>query len=211
MAGWHGGFWITRARQCRHLMVVLPFATIISALPQECGVPTAGPVLDGIDLVEAHGLAGKNASLPRGVEAHAVTAFGYRFLFVTDANAAAFRLDPTAYVPRYGGYCGVAMTGNDDCCAPLQACLGPTCVHRKLRYPLASASASLCDRVAPFLSALLRLLHRPFARLRLALTRRHCFRIFQLRRLLWESHLLLFPTSQTWLGPVAISQHSLGR
>ena len=131
---------------------MLTFAVSLLATPQQCGEPGAGPVLGGIDLVEAAALAGHNVSLPRGTEAHGVNAFGYRFLFASEANAEAFRSDPDAHVPRFGGYCGIAMTGHDQCCAPLKACLGPTCVHRDERcaalFPIGTIRADSAKPVA---------------------------------------------------------------
>jgi hypothetical protein len=134
--------------------MLLALLAAVSAKPPQCGEPGAGPVLGGIDLVEASALAGQNASVPRGSEMHGVNAFGYRFLFVSEANAAAFQSDPAAHVPRFGGYCGIAMTGHDDCCLPLPACLGPTCIHLDKRYaalPMPSIFR-LCGKLLHFLT-----------------------------------------------------------
>lgn len=107
---------------------------VAAALGAQCGNPEAGPALGGIDLIEAASVSGQNASLRRGSETHGVNAFGYRFLFVSGANADTFRSEPASHVPLYGGYCGIAMTGHDDCCSPHKACLGPTCLNLNESY-----------------------------------------------------------------------------
>ena len=68
---------------------------------------------------------------PFGTVDHQVTLGNYSFWFETAANARAFTANVSRFAPRYGGYCGIAMTGRDDCCAPAKFCLGPTCTHRE--------------------------------------------------------------------------------
>ena len=82
--------------------MALALVAAVSATPPQCGNPQAGPALGGIDLIDAASLSGQNASLRRGSETYGVNAFGYRFLFVSGANADAFSSDPASHVPLYG-------------------------------------------------------------------------------------------------------------
>eukprot|EP00729_Bicosta_minor_P002357 gene2357-29344_t len=106
-----------------------------------CGDPHAGPVLGGIDLVAAVDNAGKNVSQVKGDLR--VTLGEYNFMFTSTDNAAKFLANVSAYVPRYGGYCGIAMTGHDSCCKPMQYCLGPTCTLQNGHWDSEGAAANL--------------------------------------------------------------------
>ena len=174
--------------------MLLSLLAAASAKPPQCGDPGVGPVLGGIDLVEASTLAGQNVSVPHGSEMHGVNAFGYRFLFVSEANAVAFQSNPAAHVPRFGGYCGIAMTGHDDCCAPLPACLGPTCIHLDQRYtapppPPPPSPLPSGQHLSTFWNLLHLFTHIPL------------FRACQLRPVCGRPRLFLLAGSQTLLGP----------
>lgn len=126
---------------CLWIFFLIAVAVAIPPAQQPCGDPAAGPVLGGIDLVAAAGglgtTGGTVGTLLEGSPNHAVQLGSYSFWFVSAEHAMAFTTNVDRFVPRYGGFCGVAMTGHDDCCSPAAFCLGPTCVHREsaLRSP----------------------------------------------------------------------------
>ena len=67
----------------------------------------SGAAIKGYDPV-AYFVSGKPM---RGLEEHAVTHAGARWLFSNAENKALFERDPAKYIPAYGGYCayGVAQ------------------------------------------------------------------------------------------------------
>jgi len=125
---------MARSGRALAALCVLACMAPVYARTQQCGDPTKGPVLGGVDLVAAVRQAGLNTSDPFGSSDNAVLLGNYTFWFQSPGNALEFTHNATAYVPRYGGYCGIAMTGHDDCCAPLKYCLGPTCTKQHLSY-----------------------------------------------------------------------------
>jgi YHS domain-containing protein len=82
------------------------------ALPLEVNIDATGVVIRGYDPVayftEGRPIAGRSdLSVDYG---------GGKYLFATSANRDAFKANPEAYVPQYGGYCafGVAMEKKFD-------------------------------------------------------------------------------------------------
>ncbi len=70
----------------------------VNALPD-------GVAMDGLDVV-----AYFSGTPARGVAEHSVNYKGRSWLFSSADNAAAFASDPTAYEPRYNGWCAYAVS-----------------------------------------------------------------------------------------------------
>jgi hypothetical protein len=90
----------------RHLLAVTLAAALLP-LPA-----LAGPWLteDGTALSGHDPVAYFTEGAPRpGDPAIALDWDGVRWLFATEANREAFRADPAAFAPQYGGYCAWAM------------------------------------------------------------------------------------------------------
>ena len=77
-----------------------------SALAESAGIYNEGGVaIGGADPV-AYFTEGKPVI---GSTDHAVTWDGVEWRFASEANRAAFEMDPARYAPEYGGYCAWAM------------------------------------------------------------------------------------------------------
>ena len=110
-----------------------------------CGEPNKGPVLGGIDIVDAwaKALKARNATAPsqgprlphmaeapplRGSAEHVFTTQdGFALHFATEANRDAYAADPAKYALGAGGYCGLGASGRDPRCANGDHCRGPAC------------------------------------------------------------------------------------
>ena len=120
------------------LMRQAAFITALAAAGQAafdaCGEPNKGPVLGGIDIVDAwaKALKARNATAPsqgprpphpaeapplRGSAEHAfATQDGFALHFATEANKDAYAADPAKYPLGAGGYCGLGASGRDPRC-----------------------------------------------------------------------------------------------
>merc|ERR1711924_355055 len=84
-----------------------------------CGAASAGPVLNGIDIVDAFqaAKAGHSAVPQKGSPANNYTdSAGFTFYFISAANAASYKASPSSYPVGAGGYCGLAVSGGDPAC-----------------------------------------------------------------------------------------------
>ena len=99
-----------------------------------CGEPNKGPVLGGIDVVDAwaKALKARNATVSnqgprpppmaeapplRGSAEHVFTTEdGFALHFATEANRDAYAADPAKYPLGAGGYCGLGASGRDPRC-----------------------------------------------------------------------------------------------
>lgn len=73
-----------------------------------CMDASAGPVLDGRDVVAYWSLDG-DADAVVGDPRHATTFAGYSFHFASRENQALFEANPTKYVPQWGGFCAYGV------------------------------------------------------------------------------------------------------
>jgi hypothetical protein len=96
-------------RHCLLAIVTVAGAASIPSVSGDCGAPSKGPVLGGVDLVEIvrngpHSVE----SPPQGSSEFAVTnptiAGNYTFWFQSTENAATFESSPSRYLPAYGGF-----------------------------------------------------------------------------------------------------------
>ena len=80
---------------------------------QECGTPSEGPVLKGVDVVEMRKtFLNDNSTKPvKGISDFSATYQGYNWWFVSEENKNSFMNDTSIYVPMYGGYDAYPMTG----------------------------------------------------------------------------------------------------
>ncbi|CAH0371991.1 unnamed protein product [Pelagomonas calceolata] len=126
-----------------------------------CGEPTKGPVLGGIDVVDAwaKALKARNATvsnqgprLPhlaeapplRGSAEHAFTTpDGFALHFATEANRDAYAADPAKYALGAGGYCGLGASGRDPRCANGDHCRGPACGTSPLTFQVSGVDGKL--------------------------------------------------------------------
>lgn len=96
-----------------------------------CSDPkTTGPVLNGIDIVETFtSAAAGNATVPPvGSEKFSYTDDeGFEWHFISQANMNSYLLDPSKYPIGAGGYCSLAISGNDPACN-YEVCTGPACL-----------------------------------------------------------------------------------
>jgi hypothetical protein len=96
-----------------------------------CGDASLGPVLNGVDIVATFEAAKAGASIvpPAGSEEYSYTTDeGFVFWFESAANAATYADAPEAYPLGAGGYCGLAVSGNDPACNN-ELCKGGACVE----------------------------------------------------------------------------------
>jgi YHS domain-containing protein len=77
----------------------------LAAATHECGDPSLGPVLGGVDFVATMMSGDPKAAPTMGSSAFNDSALGgYTFFFDNEANLDAFRANRTKYAPKYGGY-----------------------------------------------------------------------------------------------------------
>eukprot|EP00752_Nemacystus_decipiens_P003719 g3427.t2 len=69
--------------------------------------------LGGIDVVAYFSLEEDDTAVPGSTEFVSVFG-GYRFLFASAANKVLFEVEPSAYVPKYGGFCGTGIAEESD-------------------------------------------------------------------------------------------------
>lgn len=69
----------------------------------ECMLTTSGPVMDGYDIVEYFNLK-PGANGRKGSEEFESTFGGYTFRFANNKNMKAFGIEPTSYLPQFGGF-----------------------------------------------------------------------------------------------------------
>ena len=126
-----------------------------------CGEPTKGPVLGGIDVVDAwaKALKARNATAPsqgprlphmaeapplRGSAEHAFTTKdGFALHFATEANKDAYAADPAKYPLGAGGYCGLGASGRDPRCPEGGHCRGPACGTSPLTFQVSGVDGKL--------------------------------------------------------------------
>ena len=126
-----------------------------------CGEPTKGPVLGGIDVVDAwaKALKARNATVSnqvprpphmaeapplRGSAEHVFTTKdGFALHFATEANKDAYAADPSKYALGAGGYCGLGASGRDPRCANGDHCRGPACGTSPLTFQVSGVDGKL--------------------------------------------------------------------
>merc|ERR1719262_1705986 len=121
-----------------------------------CGEPTKGPVLGGLDVVDAwaKALEARNATahLPPGAAAPPLrgsaehvftTKDGFALHFATEANRDAYAADPSKYPLGAGGYCGLGASGRDPRCANGDHCRGPACGTSPLTFQVSGVDGKL--------------------------------------------------------------------
>jgi len=126
-----------------------------------CGEPTKGPVLGGIDVVDAwaKALKARNATVSnqgprpppvaaapplRGSAEHVFTTKdGFALHFATAANRDAYAADPSKYALGAGGYCGLGASGRDPRCANGDHCRGPACGTSPLTFQVSGVDGKL--------------------------------------------------------------------
>ena len=86
--------------------LALPFARVSHATPYRVSTNREGIAMQGYD---AHAYWTTNAARP-GDPLHVVEWRGKPWHFATAEDAEAFRADPLAYEPQFGGYCTRAMS-----------------------------------------------------------------------------------------------------
>ena len=91
------------------IVTVAAAASIPTAEGGECGKPSKGPVLGGVDMVQIVRNGPHPVDPPpQGSSEFAVTnpiiAGNYTFWFQSAENAATFESSPSRYLPAYGGY-----------------------------------------------------------------------------------------------------------
>jgi len=93
----------------------------------DCG-NSAVPFLGGVDVVEYWNFDDESATGVAGKDEWQHRHNGYTFYFASKANLKLFKADKTKYMPKYGGFCTWAVTG--EYCSdgyPWAAdCLGPS-------------------------------------------------------------------------------------
>jgi len=108
------------------------FFTLASAENMiKCGTPSAGPVLNGLDLVETlKSLAYGNAPVFANSTEHSyVDEDGFVFQFASEENKETYLANVDLYQIGAGGYCGFAVSGFDPACgSDGDSCNGPACL-----------------------------------------------------------------------------------
>ena len=132
-----------------------------------CGTPEAGPVLGGVDVVDAwakalgaqnvpapppgapraapgRALAGAEAPPLKGSAEHVYTTKdGFAFHFATPENRDAYALDPAKYPLGAGGYCGLGASGRDPRCPGGGECRGPACGTSPVTFQISGVDGKL--------------------------------------------------------------------
>ena len=145
----------------RQAALVAALAAAGQAAFDACGEPTKGPVLGGIDIVDAwaKALKARNATAPsqgprlphmaeapplRGSAEHAFTTQdGFALHFATEANRDAYAADPAKYPLGAGGYCGLGASGRDPRCPEGGHCRGPACGTSPLTFQISGVDGKL--------------------------------------------------------------------
>ena len=140
----------------RQAALVTALAAAGRAAFDACGEPTKGPVLGGLDVVDAwaKALEARNATahLPpmaaapplRGSAEHVFTTKdGFALHFATEANRDAYAADPSKYPLGAGGYCGLGASGRDPRCANGDHCRGPACGTSPLTFQVSGVDGKL--------------------------------------------------------------------
>ena len=107
-----------------------------------CGSPSSGPVLNGVDGVATYNLAkSSQAGSQPPIMGTSDNAFkdaeGFEFYFSSAENAALYKKNPENYPVGAGGYCGLAVSGNDPMCSA-SVCEGPACLTSDSTYEMAN-------------------------------------------------------------------------
>ena len=145
----------------RQAALITALAAAGQAAFDACGEPTKGPVLGGIDIVDAwaKALKARNATAPsqgprlphmaeapplRGSAEHAFTTRdGFALHFATEANRDAYAADPAKYALGAGGYCGLGASGRDPRCPEGGHCRGPACGTSPLTFQISGVDGKL--------------------------------------------------------------------
>ena len=145
----------------RQAALITALAAAGQAAFDACGEPTKGPVLGGIDIVDAwaKALKARNATAPsqgprlphmaeapplRGSAEHAFTTKdGFALHFATEANKDAYAADPAKYPLGAGGYCGLGASGRDPRCPEGGHCRGPACGTSPLTFQISGVDGKL--------------------------------------------------------------------
>eukprot|EP01060_Flectonema_neradi_P027406 TRINITY_DN37015_c0_g1_i1.p1 TRINITY_DN37015_c0_g1~~TRINITY_DN37015_c0_g1_i1.p1 ORF type:complete len:195 (+),score=31.79 TRINITY_DN37015_c0_g1_i1:22-585(+) len=131
----------------------LAFATAL-ADTTHCGVVDR-PVADGVDFVDMTRQFQAGIQLPTpvvGTASFKETYGNYTFYFKNESNAGAFSSQPEDFIPKYGCYCGYAMSGVDmHCREEVGFCLGPLCPLKSDGYAFFEDPATSKKRITCFL------------------------------------------------------------
>ena len=145
----------------RQAALITALATATQATFDACGEPTKGPVLGGLDVVDAwaKALKARNATapsqgprLPHVAEAPPLrgsadfkytTKDGFALHFATEANKDAYAADPSKYALGAGGYCGLGASGRDPRCPEGGHCRGPACGTSPLTFQVSGVDGKL--------------------------------------------------------------------
>ena len=140
----------------RQAALITALATATQAAFDACGEPNKGPVLGGLDVVDAwaKALEARNATahLPpvaaapplRGSAEHVFTTKdGFALHFATEANKDAYAADPSKYPLGAGGYCGLGASGRDPRCPEGGHCRGPACGTSPLTFQVSGVDGKL--------------------------------------------------------------------
>ncbi|NAY91671.1 YHS domain protein [Muricauda sp. JGD-17] len=86
-------------------LTVLVCATVTSSAQNKIATNTEKIALGGYDVVAYF----KSHDAVRGNSENSVDHHGVTYYFISPENATTFKSNPSAYQPRYGGYCAFAM------------------------------------------------------------------------------------------------------
>ncbi|GMI48923.1 hypothetical protein TrCOL_g1814 [Triparma columacea] len=112
------------------LSTFLLWQTQASGVIDACSQPSSNPVLNGIDLVSVFESASKgNATIPvTGSKKFSfVDQEGFEWWFENQQNLDAYSSSPDSFPLGAGGYCALAVSGNDPAC-DYEVCTGPACI-----------------------------------------------------------------------------------
>lgn len=165
---------LPRGARTRHERTMLLKVALVAALAaageaafDACGTPEAGPVLGGVDVVDAwakalgaqngpapppgapraapgRALAGAEAPPLKGSAEHVFTTKdGFAFHFATPENRDAYASDPTKYPLGAGGYCGLGASGRDPRCPGGGECRGLACGTSPVTFQISGVDGKL--------------------------------------------------------------------
>lgn len=90
------------------LFVIAMLTTVVSAQKPEYNVKK-GYVAEGYDVVSYF-----QGGPLEGDSKYSLTYDGVQFKFANEENMKAFKMEPTRYVPQYGGWCAYAVAENNS-------------------------------------------------------------------------------------------------
>lgn len=104
--------------------------TLTAGTIDTCSPPSYGPVLNGVDVVSVFTSAiSGNSTVPSigSPELSYVDEEGFEWWFESSSNLEDFKSTPASYPLGAGGYCALAVSGNDPAC-DYEVCTGPACL-----------------------------------------------------------------------------------